>query len=55
MNLWESKIGISGLVWGPFRAFLGTFGFQLMIADFALSGVIATCPFTIYTFLVLGF
>ena len=31
VNLWESEIGISGLVWGPFRAFLGTFSFQLMM------------------------
>ena len=68
---WNSEIGISGLVWGPFRAFFGgggAFCFWLMmgflwkwlwgasggagVADFDLSGVIATCPFTIYHFLV---
>ena len=69
MNLWESGIGFSGFVWGPFRScFGGTLllvddGVPLEIAwgglwgwarvaDFALSGVIATCPFTIYHLLV---
>ena len=71
VNLWESEIGITGLVFlsggggilflvddgvslemtlGGFKA-----GLELLILLF--SGVIATCPFTIYHFLVnvLGF